>query len=66
MDQALPEDGSAVKTPWKRGKGMKGMHPILVIIDEAHEYGNLDRMDGLEESMQRHPSNKSNWTEEKE
>jgi phage terminase large subunit-like protein len=50
-----------VKKPWKRGKGMNGAHPVLIILDEIHEYGSLDRMDGLKESMERHPSNKVNW-----
>jgi hypothetical protein len=40
----------------KKGKGIKGIRPTFIIIDEVNEYGNLDRLDGLEESMERHPS----------
>jgi len=50
-----------MKWPRKKAKGMKGIHPHLVIMDEIHEYGNLDRMDGLGASIERHPSSRGTW-----
>jgi hypothetical protein len=46
-----------MKNPWRRKPKINGMRPDFIILDEISEYSNLDRMDGLEESVQRHPAN---------
>jgi hypothetical protein len=40
-----------MKWPWTRSQDR-----VIDALIEEHQYSNLDRLDGLEESIKRHPS----------